>query len=244
MLAEGIRSQQIITTMGLRLERFQLPVLPQPDGNDTSNKSITHLPTSLLEAFIPGYSLISRYLQEAFGFDVSVIVSVLSFAFALFTAGRFVYRHSFALFERYFMSSISVEAEDDIHDHIMAWLAEQRMSKVSRSLVAKTGIESAWDPEDDTVGDSIEPDGLFNFSNWEAKVPPRFEPYFGSHVFWHHGRLFFFAREKEQILGSGGWGNTLFKENERITLTAIGRSTQPIKDLILEARDRYLAKRG
>jgi mitochondrial chaperone BCS1 len=223
---------------------YKLPDHPVWDDNDKiANQTISNLPTTILEAFIPGYSLISRFLWEFFGFDVSLIVSALAIGATLFTAGRFLYGHAREIFERYFTSSISIELADDMWDHIMYWLVEQRTTKASRSLVAKTGVETTWDPEDDDdFADDIEIDGLFNFSNWEARVPPRFEPYFGSHAFFHKGKYFRFRREKEQLLGSGGWGGQIFKDDEKLTLTVVGRSTQPIKDLILEARDRYLQK--
>ena len=128
-------------------------------------------------------------------------------------------------------------------DHIMAWIVEQQVSKHSRSLTAKTDRENAWDTQDGDFGHE-EPDQntLLNFSNWDAKVPPRFQPYFGRHRFFHRGRYFVFSREAKQMMYSSIRGDSVFQTDETIKLTCIGCSAQPIKDLVRECRDRYIGK--
>ena len=207
--------------------------------------SITQLPANLLEAFIPGYSVISRFVLDALGVDITLVVSICLLLFGLVTASSFVWRHAYAAFEKYFTSAISVESHDDIYDHIMAWLASHSITQNSRSLMAKTGHENAWDL---TNSDMMEKDAnqggnaLLDFSNWDAKVPPTYEPFFGGHQFWHKGKFFKFSREHQQMMFSGYAGSTVFQNDENIRLTCIGRSTAPIKDLIKEARDCYLSK--
>lgn len=223
----------------MALEATEMP------GNNTA-ASITQLPASLLETFIPGYSVISKFIFDVVGIDITLVVSVCLLLFGLVTAANFAWRNFLYNFERYFTSFINVESHDDIYDHVMSWLASHAITQNSRSLMAKTGRENAWDltnsdtfmDEDADLGDSV----LLNFSNWDAKVPPTFEPFFGGHSFWHKGRYFRFSRENKQMM-SNGWGGSLcFQENENIRLTCIGRSTAPIKNLIKEARDAYLSK--
>ena len=208
---------------------------PQSTDNDTS---LTQLPVNILEAFIPGYSIISQFLLETLGFDVTIVVSVCFLVFALVTAVRYLWKNAYDLFQRYGMSSITIESGDDIHEHIMSWIADQQVSRDSRSLMAKTGLVSAWDDEADgvDVGDADE-DALLDFSNWEANVSLRYQPYFGRHRFWHQGSYFEFTREAKQMMESM-YG--IISTKETIMLTCIGRSTQPIKNLIRECRDRHL----
>lgn len=52
----------------------------------------TNLPKSVLEAFIPGYSLISRFILDVFGFDMSLVVSVTVLTSAPPLQGRTVSR--------------------------------------------------------------------------------------------------------------------------------------------------------
>ena len=204
--------------------------------------SITQLPANILEAFIPGYSIISKFLWDVLGFDITLVVSICLLTFGIFTSSKYAWSHTFDWFEEYFMSFISINSDDDIYDHVMEWLTAQDISKKSRSLMAKTRHESAWDVQDgEAVDEELDSGGYINFSNWDAKVPPKFQPYFGTHWFFHGRRLFKFKRSNKTMM-AGGWGGNVFTEDENITLTCIGRSTQPVKDLIKEARDQYLEK--
>jgi chaperone BCS1 len=210
---------------------------------DNTTTSLTQLPANLLEAFIPGYSIISKFLLDVLGFDVTLVVSVCALAFGLYTAVKFIWKHAYAQFQEHFMSFISVDSDDDIYDHVMTWLQGQKMVKTSRSLVAKTSQQSIWDLEDeDEEMETLDQDVLLNFSNWDAKVPPEFQPYFGSHRFFHKGRYFEFTRATKPVMHQG-WAGSIFQNDETIQLTCIGRSTQPIKDLLRECRDQYLNTR-
>jgi hypothetical protein len=46
--------------------------------------------------------------------------------------------------------------------------------------------------------EALDEKGIFNFGKWAAKLPQRYEPYFGSHRFWYEGRLFVFDRSKRR----------------------------------------------
>ena len=211
-----------------------------PTDNLTS--SVIQLPANILEAFIPGYSLISKFLLDSLGFDITLIVSVCFLLFGLVTSLKFAWKHASEQFSEYFMSYIRIDSDDDIYDHVMEWIRVQNVSKKSRKLMAKTGLENAWDLVDSDMGvPELDPQKLVNFSNWDAKVPPRFQPSFGVHHFFHRGRLFQLTRENKQVLHDG-WKGSSVRDEENITLTCVGRSTQPIKDLIKVARDHYLNK--
>ena len=212
-------------------------------SDNTTATSITQLPANILEAFIPGYSVISKFLLDVLGFDITLVVSVALLLFGLLTAINFIWRNAYDQFQRYFTSFINVESHDDIYDHVMEWLSAQKITKNSRSLMAKTGYQNAWDLQESEMADEeVESAELLNFSNWDAKVPPKYEPYFGTHHFWHRGRFFKFSRDNKQMAYNGWGGATVFQNDETIRLTCIGRSTDPIKDLIKEARDNYLNK--
>ena len=209
---------------------------------DKSTTSVTQLPANILEAFIPGYSLLSKFLLDSLGFDITLLVSVCFLVFGLATSLKFAWKHTSEQFNEYFMSYIRIDSGDDIYDHVMEWIRVQNVSKNSRKLMAKTGRENAWDLVDADMGvPELDPKKLVNFSNWDAKVPPRFQPSFGTHNFFHKGRFFQLRRENKQVMREG-WGGSSLRDEENITLTCVGRSTQPIKDLIEVARDHYLNK--
>ena len=209
---------------------------------DNSTTSVTQLPANILEAFIPGYSLISKFLLDALGFDITIIVSVCFLIFGLVSSFKFAWKHASEQFSEYFMSYIRIDSGDDIYDHVMEWIRAQNVSKKSRKLMAKTGLENAWDLVDGDMGvPELDPKRFVNFSNWDAKVPPRFQPSFGVHHFFHKGRFFQLTRENKQVLHDG-WRGSSVRDEENIMLSCVGRSTQPIKDLIEVARDHYLNK--
>ncbi|KAI9830046.1 MAG: hypothetical protein M1819_005876 [Sarea resinae] len=209
-------------------------------SDNFTSASITQLPVNILEAFIPGYSFISKFLLEVLGFDVTIIVSICLLIFAIGTSAGYLWKHAYNLFSKWFMSSISISNDDDIYVHLMRWLAEHSVSKDSRSLIAKSQ-RGSWDiNEEEPDEGELDNTTMFNFSNWDAKTPPMFEPYFGQHYFWHQGRLFLLNREAKQVLMTGY--NSRMRDDETLRLTCIGRSAEPIKRLLMEARDRYLNK--
>ena len=210
-------------------------------GNATS---ATHIHSGVLETFIPGYSLLSKFLFETFGYDISFLVSASFVLVGLTTALKFVWKYMREAIWRFLMSNIRVERNDDIYDQIMEWIAAHKMSMNSRNLLAKTGYEN-WEVDDDEaqVGDHLQIDGLLNFSNWDSKRPPKFIPGYGLHYFFHRGSLFLFSRDQKTLMDSGAWGFTTMRDDEYVTLSCLGRSTQPIKNLLREARDAYLNRK-
>ena len=141
------------------------------------------------------------------------------------------------------MSYIRIERHEDMYEFVMEWIAEQKVSRTSRNLVAKTSYEKPWDEIDGnySVDEQLETNGLLNFSNWDAKTPPKFEPSYGQHRFFHKGKFFRFSRDQQTLMDSW-YGMSTMRDNEYVTIGCLGRSTQPVKELIREARDFYLDK--
>jgi mitochondrial chaperone BCS1 len=211
------------------------------------SNNFTQLPTSLLDAFIPGYSVLSRFLLDVLGFDISAIVSVGLLLFALSTGGQFLFNQISSQFLRWFSCSITIDAYDPIYDYILAWAAENKSLQKIRSL---RGHSAGENTDEDVIGikvdDDFAEDSIFNFNNWAAKAPPRYEPHTSSGLFWHkgvsgHGNYFSFTRSSEHV--PGGWMGMMVQEQEKLTLTVLGRSTKPLKELIVEMRDRHLVHR-
>lgn len=212
-------------------------------SSDNSTTSLTRLPANLLEALIPGYSIISEFLLDVLGFDITLVVSAFALVFGLYTVVKFIWKHAYGQFQEYFMSFICIDSDDDIYDHVMKWLQGQRMVQESRSLFAKTSQQTIWDLQgEDGEIKALDNQVLLNFSNWDAKVPPEFQPYFGNHRFFHKGRYFEFQRSTKQVMHQG-WAGSILQNDETIQLSCVGRSTQPIKDLLVECREQYLTMR-
>jgi chaperone BCS1 len=209
-----------------------------PENQTVSD--ITHLPSTILDTFIPGYSLVSKYILDTFAFDISIIASLCVLVFASTFGGQFVMKHISQQFFSYFSASVTIYNYDPIYDNILDWVAEQAALRQVRNLKGYSAGESYDEDTDEmkAVQDLAE-DSIFNFNNWAASSPPLYQPHTGFHRFWHKGRLFWFSVDKDRV--PGGFMGLMVQDQERVTLTTIGRSTAPIKVLIIEARDRHLA---
>jgi chaperone BCS1 len=209
-----------------------------PESETVSD--ITRLPSTILDTFIPGYSVVSKYIFDTFAFDVSMIASICVLAFASFFGGQFAMKHIGQQLFSYFSASITIYNYDPIYDNILDWVAEQAALRQVRNLKGYSAGESYDEDMDEMKAiQDLSEDSVFNFNNWAASSPPHYRPHTGFHRFWHNGRLFWFSVDKDRV--TGGFMGLMVHDQERVTLTTIGRSTAPLKELILETRDRHLA---
>lgn len=227
--------------MGLEsLLQSAFPVQTEVNSTDPSIAPGLSI-TTLLETFVPGYGPIHKFLLVTFGFDVTVLVS---FAVALWLGAR-IFRSAKSIIlnfiDDHYMSEIDISSEDEIHTHIIAFLAHKYKVKSARRLMAETLSMSAWerDTQDkETSEATVDAEGniiWLNFSNQDAKNPPRFTPALGAHNFWHNGTYFWLSRKEAPMWeGMGG-----VRDKERLTLSCIGRSTNPIKAFIEHAKEHH-----
>jgi chaperone BCS1 len=222
---------------------------PNGPGNasDTSKvQGVGFSPTTLLETFIPGYSHIHRIFLDNYGFDVTLLVS---FGAALWLSGR-ILRSAWVVFSKliksYFMAEITVSSKDEIHSHLIQFLAHQYKISSSRRLMVETPSKSAWEldsEETESPETNVETNGeikWLNFANQEAKSQPRFTPAIGSHNFWFGGNFFQLKRQEISIMGDlGSQGLTTLRDQEMLTLSCFGWSTDPIKRLIQHAKEHF-----
>nr|POE87592.1 putative mitochondrial chaperone bcs1-b [Quercus suber] len=216
--------------------------MPVMGGNMTAPESfnLTEMSPNLLEALIPGYSILSKPVAAYLGIDISIFVTVGAILFAVAKGGQYLCSWLEQAFRRAFISSVYIDEHDDLFDMIMAWLAaHQTSTSRSRTMRAKTqrgsGADDAYDAAAD---DAVDENGLFNFNKWSARTPPRYEPYYGRQFIWHEGRVFWFRRarrpnEGQRLQVSFGSG---VPEDDIIQLDCIGSNIDPIKDLLRSIR--------
>lgn len=216
-------------------------IMPEPTAgsNTTDVPNLTELPPNILEALIPGYSIISRYAGAYFGLDISVFVSVGIILLAFTKGGQYLWNQLDRAFRYTFMSSVYIDEHDDLFDMVMGWLAaHQTSTSRSRKMRAKTQRGSkADDAYDAAADDALDENGMFNFNKWSARTPPRFEPYYGRQFVWHNGHIFWFKRSRRPNEGQRlqvSFGHA--PEDDIIELECIGRNIEPIKDLLKTVR--------
>ncbi|GAM85264.1 hypothetical protein ANO11243_032680 [Dothideomycetidae sp. 11243] len=204
------------------------------NNNVSSNSSVSPIHPSVLDAVIPGWSLISRFLYDVFGFDVSLIVSFCAICLGLVKGFSFLWAHLVANFESYCMSSIHIDNGDDLFNIALKWLADKQMSQTAASVRARTQTGSACDEDVDeqkAADTSIDDGGHFNYGKWQARVPPIYEPHYGRNSFWHKGNFFRFNRKlkPQQSVWSSG-------DEDEIEISCVGWSTHPVKRLLQEMK--------
>lgn len=208
---------------------------------DVSNQNgtLTSLPSTLLEAFIPGYGIVSQIIFKILGFDIGLVVSGCLVVFGLSKGAEFLYHKASNVFSSYFKSRIQIEDHDELYNQIMEWVAEQQMTKASRDLMAVTKYVSAYEDDEGSEDDDdvLDESGIFNFEKWASNIPPRYEPNFGRDRFKHEGRTFHFSRTRKER--KNPWGSS---EDETMQISCVGRSTEPIKDLLNHIKSWTLTK--
>ena len=206
--------------------------IPDPSNLNSSEPiSLTELSPTILDALIPGYSFISRYILTTFNLDISLFVSLAVLSFAAFKAGQILFRRLSRAFRYFFISSVHVDEGDDLYDMLMDWLSSTQLSVSRRSVRAKTMYGWREEVEAD-ASNSLGADGLFDYNKWSARTPPQYQPYYGRNFFWHNARPFFFAINKKQREGQAlrmSYGPT---EDNLIQIDCIGRSIEPIRALL------------
>ncbi|KAF4556596.1 BCS1-like protein 2 [Elsinoe fawcettii] len=205
-------------------------------GNVTTNGTLNQLPTTVVEAVIPGYSVFSQFVKMHFGFDISIVVTVLAVLLGLNKTFSWAWNHIYGSFEIYCMSKVYIEEDDDLFDMVFKWLSAQKMTKKTRMIKACTQYGSAWDDDsddDDVSMPSVGDGGHFNFGKWQSQIPPRFEPYYGHHRFWFKGRYFSFQRTQKPNQTMTRWGS---ETQDLLEIRCIGFTTQPIKTFLQELK--------
>lgn len=160
-------------------------------GPFTASPVLSSIPINLLDSFLPGYSLLSKFLLDVTGFDVTLLVSTCFLGFAFFGAAKYIWDSIYEFWSTWFMSSVTIASDDIIYHHVMQWIEEQNIVRTSRHLNVKSrgglaaesmfgmrgGRSKGPSPNlmDMYFGDSATTPlngekGLFNFSEWEAKI--------------------------------------------------------------------------
>ncbi|KAK7731713.1 hypothetical protein SLS53_008657 [Cytospora paraplurivora] len=188
--------------------------------------------------------VLHQMIGSRIGIDPTMLLTLFGFIWAANKLWRQVSSTIYRSVEDYLTASINVSSGDEIYLHLMKWLASQPTMFNSRSLTAETLSKTAWEEEEeaDVLATRISPDGqgvYLNFSNQEAKMPPRFIPALGVHGFWHEGRYFRLHRKQESFFEDSGSSGQTFKDKENLTISCFGRSPEPIKKFFQHAKQAY-----
>ncbi|KAF4947037.1 hypothetical protein FSARC_14055 [Fusarium sarcochroum] len=195
----------------------------------------------LLQLFL----FIYRFVGAQLGLDPSLLLTFLGCLWGLSKLLDQVYSMVDNFISSYFRCTIYVSENDQIYSTLMQFLSEQQDIASNRHLTAQTVFKSAWDEEEDSANalatTSVEEDEdspkYLNFASDAARCNPRYVPAMGTTGFWHERTYFRVNRKRESLTSTSGWGGT--KDVEELKITCFGRSVDPIKKLLSDAKTSY-----
>ncbi|CAD0028284.1 unnamed protein product [Aureobasidium pullulans] len=218
-----------------------------PSGNGTE---VSDLPIKLLEAVVPGYSLFATTVQQWLGFDISLVMTYVAFFFIAKRAFDFLWSRSYKTFLDHFSSSVHIDGSDDLYTTVLEWIGGTRPDLSKRSLTARTQYGNQYDSDDESDADGEDADmlakvaigdhGYFNFSKTAARIPPRYEPFYGRFWFTTPRGTFQFSKTEYTVRGNDGGERT----ESALDISCIGLTTAPIKLLIADIKAWSVRKEG
>ena len=203
-------------------------------GGNTTADVLSSVPSQMLEAFIPGFGIVSRFLEASLGIDVTAVVTVLFILVAVTGAFTYAGRAAWRVLKPSCTCTISIVSNDKLYEQVMYWISRQNLTTASRSLKATTSKN-----RDEAGGRQRGRQGPSNFyfAEIESSTPPDYTPAYGWHRLWYHGNLILLNREqeKQQLIDLSGWG-TGRQDKEYLHLTCLGWSSAPLKRLLMECK--------
>ncbi|KAI5922804.1 BCS1 N terminal-domain-containing protein [Camillea tinctor] len=193
-------------------------------------------PLAALDYFFPGFSMLAGAIQRYLHIDLNVYIPIALLAGALTLAWSYTSQYFLAQLEHHFMSVVDIRTDDEMHEILLTWVASQKFSKGSRRFVVNASRNSRywywWSWDDDEEEDEYDENGK------TTKKKLTYTPSLGTHHFWYRGRLLQFRRKftKEQK------ATMIASDCEEISLSCFGRDPSVLKQLLQEARERYLSK--
>lgn len=129
-------------------------------------------------------------------------------------------------FSSFIISEVSVGSEEDLYEFASAWISDQSTIRADHSLTALSSSMSSSSMR--RQRHSPDPD-VENIREPPQKAKIRYEQSQGLQIFVHKRRIFFFSR----TYGFGhSYFNGTYRHSELLHIRCLGRSTQPIRDLL------------
>ncbi|KAI9926491.1 hypothetical protein MW887_004256 [Aspergillus wentii] len=235
---------------------------PFPSINSTYPRPSSE--TEVLEAFIPGYSFVSRFAASYLHIDISYYVPFLVATGILIASIKFSSGRIWELCRTYFVSTAEIRLDDEIYNYLMFWMAKQPFANRTIHFVAGTKTKSSmryWEDESDRGSDDEDEEGIegevgvgsknekgqTSFDDYWARTVSRdkykklrFTPSIGTHYFWYRGRLLAFIREQDENTSKLTW----LLNNEKLYISCLGRDPTILKELLAEAQQTYVERDG
>ena len=184
-------------------------------------KSLADLPEYIISTFIPSAQpLMARYPRAL------RLVSILFAVYYLSPVSQL--KAIWDQFSSFIISEVMVSSEEDLYEFASEWIADQRTIRADNTLNA---LSSSMSSSTIRRHQRHSSDSDENIREPPQKAKIRYEQSQGLQIFVYKRRLFFFSR-------SYGFGHSYFngtyRRSELLHLRCLGRSTEPIRELLQE----------
>ncbi|KAH0532927.1 hypothetical protein TsFJ059_001558 [Trichoderma semiorbis] len=236
---------------------FPTTIRPEDGAGESSSPNIPFSAGGMMDTILTTTGHVSplaqlvvffyKLLGTQFGLDPSMVLAILGFIWGALKIGSQIHDYTQRFIDDYLMCAMYISEDDHIYLHLMKWLSHHPSIRNNQYLMAQTVWKSAWEEEEELEDALFWTDGgevgggnrmYLNFANQAARSSPRFVPAMGSTAFWHKGTYFRVHRKKESFVNTHSWGGPM-KDLEEIKVSCFGRSIDPIKELLSDAKALY-----
>ena len=183
-------------------------------------KSLADLPEYIISTFVPSAQpLMARYPRA---------LRLLSILFAVYYLSPVSQLKAiWDQFSSFIISEVMVSSEEDLYEFASEWIASQKTIRADNTLNAlSSSMSSSTIRRQRHASDSDE-----NIREPPQKAKIRYEQSQGLQIFVYKRRIFFFSR----TYGFGhSYFNGTYRRSELLHLRCLGRSTEPIRELLQE----------
>ncbi|KAJ5218028.1 uncharacterized protein N7498_000127 [Penicillium cinerascens] len=210
--------------------------------------------TAMLEALVPGYTLISRFFVSYLQIDPTAYLQYFVALAVLSVSLRYIYNSVSGFFMQHFVSYAEIRLDDELFNHVMWWMSRQSFMQRTNHFVAGVKTNGYWSDSEDEGSDEDSADedsDIYDFMDDETEIqsqaniisrkkykPLKFTPSQGRHFFWYKGRPMLLERQQQSQ--TARWA--LY--NERLFLSCLGRNSSLIRELIDEASKEFQNRDG
>ena len=187
----------------------------------------TSLPEHIITYFSPALATIfARHTRLSKVFGVLLVLSWLS------RRGSRHFRCTFSWLYSLSCSTLNVSSEqDELFGFMLDWLAEQRTIRLDRNIMAT--VIGSRSRRGHALGSTAQSQMWWLPGNKRLE----FEPCRGSQIVIFNGRLFLCRKTLDDSVYKG-----IFESKEIISLTCLGRSSQPLEALVEDVYEKQTAR--
>lgn len=196
----------------------------------------------------PGYSAFVKAFSAYTGIDLQVYIPAILLYVGFLYAFRTISNSVWRIATTTFMSHAEIRIDDEMYNHVMAWISQQTFSSRCRQFIVQESVKSRafsllvknwrygdWDQDEEDEGEIVLDDEGLPIFKKKGPKPLNYTPGVGTHFFWYNYRPFFFHRVVPGYRSDVG-SYIPASEKEEISISYLGRDATVLKALLTEAR--------